>query len=86
LVCLVRDQIRFWCPRAGEDLDRLHIRTVAGDRPVVVPVGAHQVREQLGVTGVGLRTGDVVAVAVARDRERVDRVDLIAGGGQRLHP
>ena len=28
----------------------------------------------------------MVAVAVAGDREGVDRVDLIAGGGQRLHP
>ncbi|WP_186301205.1 hypothetical protein [Rhodococcus sp. WB9] len=34
---------------------------------MIVSVRAHQILEQLGVTGVGLRTRDVVTVAVARD-------------------
>ena len=39
---------------------------VAGDLAVVVAVGAHQVGEQPGVAGVGLRASDMVAVTVAR--------------------
>ena len=71
---------------AGQDLDRLGLGAVAGDRAVVVPVGADQVGEQLGVAGIGLRAGDLMAVAVAGDRERVDRVHLVPGRAQCLHP
>ena len=71
---------------AGEDLDRFGGGTVAGDQAVVVAVGAHQVGQQLGVAGIGFRPGDVVAVAVAGHRERVDRIHLVAGRDQRLNP
>lgn len=40
----------------GQDLDRLDVWAVAGDRAVVVPVSAGQVGEQLGVTRVGFST------------------------------
>ena len=42
--------------------------------------------EHLGVTSVGLRASDVVWVAITGDRERVDRIHLIAGRDQRLYP
>ena len=59
---------------------------VAGDRAVVVPIGAHQIGQQFGVPGIGFGARDVVAVAVAGHRQRVDRIHLIAGRGQRLDP
>ena len=59
---------------------------VAGDRAVVVPVGADQIGEHLGVTGIGLRSCDVVAVAIAGHRQRVDRVHLIAGRSRARPP
>ena len=70
----------------GEDLDRARVVAVTGDRAVVVTIGADQIGEHLGVARVGLRSRDVVAVAITRDRERVDRVQLIARRDQRLHP
>ena len=51
-----------------------------------MPVGAHQIGQHLGVAGIGLRARDVVAVAIAGHRQRVDRVHLIAGRDQRLDP
>ena len=60
--------------------------TVAGDRPVVVAVGADQIGEDLGVAGVGLGAADVVALAVAGHRARVDRVDAVAGRDQGRDP
>jgi hypothetical protein len=39
---------------AGEHLDRLGLRAVGGDLAVVVPVGADQVGQHLGVGAVGL--------------------------------
>ena len=71
---------------AGEHLDRLGVGAVTGDRAMVVPVGADQIGEHLGVTGVGLRARDVVAVPIAGHRQRVDRVHLIAGRDQRRAP
>ena len=85
LVWRVRAQIRFWCPRA-RTLTASASAAVSGDRPVVVAVGADQVGQHLGVAGVGLGPGDVVAVAVAGHRQRVDGVHLIARRGQRVHP
>ena len=72
------------CP--GEHLDRLGLGAVAGDRAVVVPVGADQIGQQLGIAGIGFGARDVVAVAVAGHRQRVDRIHLIAGRAQRRHP
>ena len=72
--------------RAGENFDRFRVEAVAGDAAVVVPVGADQIGQQLGVGGIGFGARDMVAVAVVRHRQRVDRIHLIAGGGQRPHP
>ena len=71
---------------AGEDAHRAGLVAVAGDRPVVVAVGADEVGEQPGVAGVGLGAAGVVALAVARRRARVDGVDAVAGRDQRRDP
>ena len=55
----------------------------AADRPVVVAVGADHVGQDLGVTGVGLRSRGRVAVPIARGRHRVHREHQIAGRDQR---
>ena len=49
-------------------------------------VGADQVGQQLGVAGIGFRAGDLMPVAVAGHRERVDRVHPVPGRTQRPHP
>jgi hypothetical protein len=38
------------------------------------------------VAGVALGAGHAVALAVAGHLQRVDRIDLVAGRDQRLHP
>ena len=53
---------------------------------MVVPVGAYQIGQQFGIGGIGFGARDVVAVAIAGHRQRVDREHLIAGRGQRPHP
>jgi hypothetical protein len=68
---------------AGQHLDRLGQGAVAGDLAVVVPVGADQVGQHLGVAAVGLGPGAAVAAAVVADHLGVDRIDLVAGGQQR---
>jgi hypothetical protein len=52
----------------GEYLDRLGPTAVAGGGAVVVPIGVHQIGQQLGVGGIGFGARDVVAVAVAGHR------------------
>lgn len=54
-------------PGLGNGLANLH-NARRGKVPVVNIVG-----DQFGVPGIGLRTGDLVAVAVAGHGERVDR-------------
>jgi len=68
--------------RPGGDLDRPARSLSPATPPVVVPVGASQVGEHLGVAAVGLRARQRMTVAVAVHRPRVDRVHLIAGGDQ----
>ena len=77
------DQI-LMCP--GQDLDRFSGGAVAGDRTVVMPVGAHQISQELGVPGIGLGPRYGVAVAVAGSRQRIDRIHLIASRNERLDP
>jgi hypothetical protein len=67
---------------AGQHLDRLGQLGVAGNRAVVVPIGPDQVGQDLGVPRIGLGARDGVAVAVAADLKRVDRIDLVAGRDQ----
>jgi hypothetical protein len=52
------------CP--GENLHLIDEGGITSDRPMVVPVGAHEIGEHLGISGIGLRTGDGVAVSIAR--------------------
>ena len=59
LVCRVRVLVG-----AGENFDRFRIGAVAGQRAVVVPVGAYQIGQQLGVGGIGFGARDVVTVTV----------------------
>ena len=70
----------------GEHLDRLRVETVAGDRAMVVPIGADQIGQQFGIGGIGFGPRDVVAVAIAGHRQRVDREHLIARRGQGSRP
>jgi hypothetical protein len=67
---------------AGQHRDGLGEFAVGGQRPVGVPVGAQDVRQDESVAGVGLLAADAVAVAVAGGGERVDREDLAAAGAQ----
>ena len=57
----------------GQDLDRLGLITVAGDGPVVVGVGAGQLRQHPGVAGIGLGPRGRMTLPVARRRHGVDR-------------
>jgi hypothetical protein len=72
--------------RSSKNLDALGQGAVASDPAVVVAVGADELGEHLGVTRIGLRPREGVAVPVARRGPRVDRVHLIAGLDQRLDP
>jgi hypothetical protein len=69
--------------RSGQDLDRLGQRAVAGDRPVVVAVGADQLGQHLGVPAVRLGPRAAMPAAVAADHLEVDRIHLVAGCQQR---
>ena len=71
---------------SGKDLDRFGVGCVPGERSMIVAVSAHQISEHFGITGVGLRSGHVVTVPIARHRQRVDRVPLIAGRDESVHP
>jgi len=51
-----------------------------------VPVGAHHVGQGVRVTGVALGPGHPVTFPVAGHLQRVDRIHLVAGRDQRLHP
>jgi hypothetical protein len=50
-----------------------------------MPVGPDQVGQHLGVPRIRLGARDGVAVAIAADGQRVDRVQLVAGRHQRAH-
>ena len=69
----------------GEHLDRAEQLAVGGHHSVVVPVGAHEIGEHAGITAVGLRPARRMTIAIARRRERIDRVDRVAGRDQRAH-
>lgn len=72
--------------RPGQDLDGLGQVTVTRDTTVVVAVGPDELGQHLGVTRIGLRPRQGVAVPIARRSPRVDRVHLVAGLDQRLDP
>jgi hypothetical protein len=62
---------------ARQHLQRGGQLRVARHRPVVVPVGSHQVSENLGVPGIRLSPGRRMPIAVPTGRERIDRIDLV---------
>ena len=68
--------------RPGQDLDRLGQLRVAGHGAVVVAVRPHEIRPDLGVTGVRLGPRRRVAPPVPAYGERVDRVHLVPSGHQ----
>ena len=71
---------------AGQEFDRLGVRAVAGHRPVVLPVQAHDLGEHMRVPGIALRAGGRVPLPVPGDLHRVDREHYVPGREQRLHP
>jgi hypothetical protein len=70
---------------SSTDLDRHDLGAVTSQAAVVVPVGTDQVSQYFGVADIGFRSRNLVALAVAGDRQRVDREHLTTGRTQRLH-
>ena len=68
--------------RPGQDLDRLDSFRVSSDRPVVVAVGADHVGQDLGVTGIGLRSRGRVPIPIPRGRHRIHREHQVPGRHQ----
>ena len=71
-------------PRRQPDLLGQH--TVTSRWTVVGPVKPDDLSEDVRIAGVGLRPRHPVAFPVPRRLQRVDRVDGVTGGDQRLHP
>lgn len=69
--------------RSGQYPYRAGLLAVIGQRPVCIAVGAHDLRQQQRVGGVGLGSGHGVPVAVTADRPRVDRIDPMPSGAKR---
>jgi hypothetical protein len=67
---------------AGQDRNRTGLLAVAGQGPMGVPVGPQDVGQHDRVQRVRLRPRHSVAFPVASSRERVDRIDVAAGGLQ----
>ena len=67
---------------SGEDLYRLGQFAVSGDQPVILPVGANQLGEHLGVARVGLGSRDGVAFPVPTGSKGIDRKQLVSAGNQ----
>jgi hypothetical protein len=64
----------------GKRLDRQPFIADRWQRPVAVPIGAQDVREDERVARVGLLARLAVPLPIARHRPRVDRVDRQTGG------
>jgi hypothetical protein len=70
----------------GHQFDCFGESAVTGNLAVVGVVQAHDLGEDVGVTGVGLRARGGMSFAVSGHGHRVDREYLVARGEQRLHP
>jgi hypothetical protein len=57
---------------SSKDLDRFGLRAITSQSAVVVAVGADQVSQYFGVASIGFRSRNLVPVAIAGDRQRVD--------------
>ena len=53
---------------------------------MVVPIRADQIGQQFGIAGIGFGPRDVVAIAVASHRQRINREQLIAPPRSALPP
>src|SRR5712691_11417777 len=70
---------------SGKYLDRLGEVGVSGQRPIFVAVGADEVRQDPSIAGVGLCTRGRMAVSIAARGQRINGIDLVAGGYQRAN-
>src|SRR6266581_3136349 len=68
---------------SGQDLDRPSKVGVSGQHPVFVTVSADEVGQDPSIPWVGLRARGGMAVSIAARCQRIDRIDLVAGGHQR---
>jgi hypothetical protein len=68
---------------SSDQLDGLDLVAVTGDAAMEMAVGSDHVGQHPGVTPIGLRARDPMAVPVAVNRQRVHRQHLIASGNQR---
>lgn len=71
---------------AGNNFDPFRVGAVDGDRPQLVGVGAHHVRQDVRVGRVALGAGDAVPFPVPGRLQRVHRVHGITRRDQRGHP
>ncbi len=71
--------------RASQDLERLGEVRVAGNRPMVVAIRAHEIGEHFGVAGVGLGPRSHMPFAIPAGCQRIDRIDQIATRAQGAH-
>jgi hypothetical protein len=70
----------------GQDFHLLGHRGVPRDRPMMGPVQAHHLGQDMRIPRVRLRPGHPVPLAVTGDLQRVDRKHRIPSRDQRLHP
>ena len=68
--------------RSGQDGNGPCLVAVSRQRPVRRHVRAQQVRQDQGVTGIGLAASDGVPIPVTCDRQRIDRIDRPPGRAQ----
>ena len=70
----------------GRDLDMLGELGVPSDRAVMRPVHPDDLSQQMSIRGIRLRPRRRMPLPIARHLHRVDRIDGVTGGQQRLHP
>ncbi len=70
----------------SQHLDCFGQVAVTSEGSMVMPVGADQICQHFGVTGIGLSARQVVPVPVTRHRHRVDPIHLIPRRHQRFDP
>jgi hypothetical protein len=72
--------------RTREHFHSLSKRAISRHGPMLVTIGAHQIGQHLGVARIALGARDGVPVTVATGRQRIDRIDHVAGLQQRRDP
>jgi hypothetical protein len=69
----------------GQYLHRRSEVAVAGHAAVILTISAHEIGQYLRVAGIGLRSRDVMTIAVSRGRHGVNGEDGVTGRHQRGH-